>query len=181
MGLREFEKYNSQDMKKAIKIIEEEGIENYTSKLCSSDLFILPKKTGFIIRKRKNITMVLSEECAQQIINRSKMNKYLSVIKGERYPVKFDENKIYAYEIGKCINKVNEIYNLKNDDENFDNLVKSLNNKLSKIVSLDKKEKIVRVAFSSKDISDIKPIFEKIDNIFNSVRNESIKDDEQTL
>ena len=182
MELKEFEKMNSQDMKKAIKIVEEEGIENYTSKLCGSDFTILPRKTGFIRKKRKNISIILSEECAQQIINRSKMNKYLSIMKGEKYPVRFDENKIYAYEIGKGINKINEVYNAKKDDDNFDNLVRELNDELSRIVTFDKKEKVVTVKFTSEDISKIKTILAKVNIALNSVRNEKAKENnEQTL
>ena len=108
------------------------------------------------------------------------MNKYLSIMKGEKYPVRFDENKIYAYEIGKGINKINEVYNAKKDDDNFDNLVRELNDELSRIVTFDKKEKVVTVKFTSEDISKIKTILAKVNIALNSARNEN-ENNEQTL
>ena len=179
MGLKEFKKINTPEMEKAIKIVEEEGIDNFKSDLCSSDLFIMPKKTGFLMKKRKNVTMILSDDCARQIINRSKMNKYLKLIKGEKYPVKFDENKIYAYGVCKLINKVNEVYNSKCDDSNFDNVVKELVDTLSNVVSFDKKEKVATITFSNENIDKIKDIILKVNVSHKSINKNENQADEQ--
>ena len=172
-----YNKVNSQNIQKAIKIVEEEGIENFTSSLCASDLFILPKKKGLFSKRKKDVTFVLTEECANQIINRSKMNKYLKLIKGEKYPVTFDDDKKFAYEIENAVNEINYIYNSKTDDENFDKVVADLNNIFSKTITFDKKEKVVNVKFADSK-EDLKTIFTPISEYYNKAK-ENVKKQQQ--
>jgi hypothetical protein len=127
------------NIEKATKIIKKYGKDMFASNLCSSNLIVIEKKNKLFFPKKEIV--FLSDDCANQIVTRYALNKLRKVITttitiGHDSFSNIEPSETYLEEI---FEKIDSIYNNKQDSQQFDEKVHKFAKYLQKIEILEER------------------------------------------
>lgn len=110
---------------RALKVLNEEGFENYSSKLSETDCVQKDKKVLTFLTRKEHKKYEISEKFARQVMNRKKLNVYVEVLKEycTRGYVLDSNQAIVLNLIIKTLRNFNDIFKNKLDDDKTNELM----------------------------------------------------------
>ncbi len=109
----------------AENLVKKYGTHNFISNLCSRDLFVITKKKG-MFSKPKETYIIISKECAKQIIMRHKLNQYQNLFEDTGKRFLYSNDLLQKINLKRLLSYIDKCYNSKRDDAFFDKKVQAL-------------------------------------------------------